>query len=213
MEVTQRICLGLENFPEREIWYFGPKIVPCSEKSVISHQNYTFECFQYDIKDNGSLYIKMFDPEGKQLLTNLTIVLSYNFTPGFAIEFFNDYSPKSDRHFQFSAATYMDIESFLTRLILIVERVKKYSKEILNYQIIYAYIIFLFYQSEFEEIKASKFSEKYNYLRKMRALISGELVDFQQSKSFSKDTIFYKVFDRFINKQMEILKSKPIWYD
>lgn len=47
----------------------------------------------------------------------------------------------------------------------------------------------------------------------MKSLITEELNDNLNSRSFSKDTIYYKVLYRFSTKQLELLKRKEFIYD
>ena len=63
MEIIKTICDGLEKLPLRKIYHFGPCVVSCSEKQIVTHRNYTFELYRYDIKGNGKLYLKVFDSD------------------------------------------------------------------------------------------------------------------------------------------------------
>jgi hypothetical protein len=212
MEIIETIKTGLEDLPKRVIYYFGPKLVPCSEKQLIKHKNYKFELDKYDIKENGKKYVKMFDSADKQVLENMTIILEYNWCP-YSIEFSNEYDPISRCYFQYKTKNDFRLEAVLDKLVLIAEKKSMCSKFYPPFQYVYAYIIFLFFSIEEDDIKASEVSGKYNTLKKMKNYISRYLTDDLGVTYYSKDTIYYKVFDRFVNKQLDRLKNKTINYN
>lgn len=213
MEIIKTTNEGLEDLPRREIWYFGPKIVSCSNKTTVSHKNYNFELYKYDIKSNGKNYVNIFDSDEKQVFENLTISLEYCWIAGYTIEFYNSESPRSECYFHYKVKTDFDLEKVLDRIVLMAEKNKKRIIEYISYQHMYAYIIFLFFPIKNENIRATEFSDLYKSLKKIRACISGQLTDNANSKSYSKDTVYYKVFDRFNNRKLEEFKSKIILYD
>jgi hypothetical protein len=197
----------------REIYYFGPNVVSCSEKEIVTHRNYTFELYRYDIKGNGKLYLKVFDSEKTEVFGNLTICLSYNWHPGYYVEFYNNENLKSLLYFQFKSSMNFSKEKVLDRIVLMAEKNKKINEANISFQYVYAYIIFLFLELRKDQVNATQFSYIYSTLKKMRTYISWRLTDNVQRIDFSTDTLYYKVFDKFINIKLEELKSKVIIYD
>lgn len=213
MKTIKSISRNLDNIPSREIYYFGPKLISCSEQRFVKVDGYTFELCFYDIKGNGRIFVKMFDSENNQLFRNLTIILGYCWVAGMSVKFFNDESPLSSKHLEFSTKTKYGLESVLSKFVLVAQRLQKFKAEYPSIQYAYAYLIFLFFQNKDEKIRATKFSFDYNILKKMKSLITEELNDNLNSRSFSKDTIYYKVLYRFSTKQLELLKRKEFIYD
>ena len=144
---------------------------------------------------------------------NLTICLSYNWQPGYYLEFYNNENLKSNLYFQFSSSTDFRKEKVLDRIVLMAEKNKKLKEANVSFQYMYAYIIFLFLELKKEQVNATQFSYIYSTLKKMRTYISWRLTDNAQRTHFSTDTLYYKIFDRFINIKLEELKSKVIFYD
>ncbi|BBE18839.1 hypothetical protein AQPE_3008 [Aquipluma nitroreducens] len=212
METIETFKVGLNDLPTREVWYFGPKMIYCSEKTIIKHKNYTFELCIYDIKGNGAEYVKIFDSENKQVFENLTIVRSYSWNSCYVM-FHNEFNPLSNCYFKFGAKTEFDLKAFLNKLVLMAEKFKLCRSNYPSFQYVYVYIIFLFFHLKEKNISASQYSERYNTLKKMRFYISKELTDNVSSYSFSKETIYYKIFDRILNKQLDVFKNKPIHFD
>jgi hypothetical protein len=214
MEIIETINKDLENLPNREIWYFGPKSVSCSEKSIVTHRNYKFELCKYDINGNGKKYLKIFDSDEKEIFQNLTIILGYNWNPEYSVEFKNAENPISNLYFHFEAGTNYNLEKILDRIVLIAEKNKRRNKENISFQYTYAYIIFLFFQIRKDEsISATGFYRTYINIKKISHYISRQLTDNVNSSDFSKDTLYYKLFDRFITDKLNDLKSKIIFYD
>ena len=213
METIKSISSNLDNIPSREIYYFGPKLISCSEQRFVKVDEYTFELCFYDIKGNGRIFVKMFDSENNQLFKNLTIILGDCWGAGISVEFFNEDSPLSSKHLEFSTQTKYGLESVLKKFVLVAQRLQKFKSEYPSIQYAYAYLIFLFFQNKDEKIRATKFSFDYKILKKMKSLITEELNDNVNRRSFSKDTIYYKVFDRYTTKQLESLKRKEFIYD
>jgi hypothetical protein len=213
MEITKTIENGLEDIPSREIYYFGPKLVSCCLKKIIEHKKYIFELYDYSIKGNGCYYLKIYNSDNKQIFEKLTIRLDYAWAGLYKIEFSNNSSPISNSYFNFQTKPEIDLESVFNKLVLIAERMEKFKKDYPSFQYVYVYIIFLFFQNKKEQIKASEYSYKYNILKKMESCITSELTDNVNNRYFSKDTIYYKVFDRFLNKELDKLKNKPIHFD
>lgn len=214
MKTIKTIRENLDHIPQREIYYFGPKIVDCSEIETVELHGYTFELYKYDIRSNGKLFVKMFDYEGKPLYDNLTIILKYNWAPGFTVEFFNEYSAISRLyvHFSNSKRTLDKLESILFKFVLAAERHKQFESEYPSIQYVYAYLIYLFFNAEKEIIPASSFSKEFNNLYLINRLVKERFSDGTGGDWFSNDTIYYKVLNRFANRQIELLKAKEIDY-
>jgi hypothetical protein len=213
MEIIEKINKDLEDLPNREIWYYGPNTVSCSQKLIVTHRSYTFELCIYDINGNGKKYLKIFDSDEKEIFPNLTIILGYHWSQEYSVEFKNAEYPNSNLYFHYGAATNYNLEKVLDRIVLIAEKNKRRNKENISFQYIYAYIIFLFFKIRNESIRATEFSETYKTIERMRHYISRQLTDNVYSSDFSKDTLYYKLFDRFIIDKLNDLKSKTIYYD
>lgn len=214
MEIIQTKNSDLENFPLREIYYYGPKEVSCSEQQIVKIDNYIFELLRYDIRGNGRLYVKMFNSDNRPLFEELTIILGYSWQKYILVEFYNNISTLSNKHFDFSAWTTLDTESILKRLILVADKLKKYKSESHPTQYTYAYLIFLFYENNDEKLNASSLSTEYNTLKQMKSLITWNSADYvNDGYQLSTETIYFKVLNKFVTRQIELFKKKEIIYD
>lgn len=213
METLEIITEGLNDFPKEDIWYFGPNNCNCTSREIIMHRGYMFEKLTYQIKGNGKHIIHQYNKSGQRIQDNLKISLSFNWTRGYQITFENLEHPKSNKYFCFNAIVDHGLEKVFDKLILISEKQNTFKEKGLSAQYTYAYIIFLFFDNHEIEIRATKFSDKYQSLKKITQLITMQLTDNAFPYYFSKDEIYYKFFDRFVNKQMEVFKNKPINFD
>jgi len=202
---------GLIGIPEKEIYYYGPKKVCCQEVKRIKFKEYMFDIYKYDINGNGIRNIEILDLEGNRLLKNLNINVLYNWVSN-TIEISNDQHPNSSRYFKLAGIAGFSFESIIKKLYLMTIKEQKHINNI-SFQYLYAYIIFLFLQIDKKGIKATQFSNIYSLLKKVKFCISQELSDNVGIPFFSKDTIYFKVFDRYLNRQIENIKSSVILYD
>jgi hypothetical protein len=213
MHIIDTISEGLDDLPLREVWYFGPKMVKCSKKEIICHGNYLFERLTYEIKGNGILILKMFNGERNDIFSTINICLIYE-KGGYFIKFFNNENPGSNKYFEFKAHTDFTFEKILNKLVLIAEKKRLFkSPDLYWWQYVYAYIIYVFFPVNEKQIPAHEFSERYMALKKMKDCYASKLTDDLAWNGFSSDTVIYKVFDRFRNKQLAAFKSKPIVYN
>lgn len=145
MEIIKTITEGLAELPQRELWYYGPKMFTCTEKVIIKHREYTFELYIYDHKGNGKKYVKIFDSDNKQVFENLTIILGYNWTAGYSVRFFNEFNPKSNCYFEFGAKTDFELEAVFNKLVLMAEKWILQRKNVPSFQYIYMFTLFFYF--------------------------------------------------------------------
>lgn len=225
MKIIETKIDGLEQYPKRTIYYFGPKTISCTELKIIEIKNLVFEIYKYDIKGNGRIYLKIFDSGRKELFEKLTICLSYNWG-NTSILFHNDSNEMSNKYFHVSISTECRVQfdylvkELLSKFVLVVEKTNKYKKGNINEQFIYAYLIFIFFNKDKDmfidgKIRASKFLDIYKNLQTMHKLISSVLTDNAYSNHFDycKDEMYYKVLHRFVDRELKSLEKAGIYFD
>lgn len=203
---------GLEDIPYEEVNYYGPKIIACTSLRKVEINNFIFELYRYDIKSNGTIVIKIFYSNEYQIFEELKISYRYNWKSTIYLNIKNNVSKNSNAYFELNAKLELTPKDILKRLALVCDKIKYIKKRNISYQYLYAYIIFLFYSNNEDSISVKTISEKYNTIKTAKILVSYKLDNFL-TKWFSSDTIEYKVFDRFVGREIEKIKSQRIRYD
>lgn len=213
LEEIERRTTELEDLPKREIYYFGPKNINCSLVRTVKLEGYTFKLYYYDIKGNGQAYLEMYNFNNERLFSELTITRKYTWLSS-SLYFHNNISPISNKYFEFSDEKGECLKSTLYKLVLVAQKSEKYKYKLSYFlkQYAYAYMMFLFYKNE-SRVRATDLSTHYNVFTYMDKLISYELSDNVGKDYYPKDTIYYKVLKRYVNRQKEYMKNVKIIYN
>lgn len=218
MEVIKKLTEEeLTHLPAESIYYFGPKKISCTELLITEHDGYCFETYKYERSGNGRMIVKMFNSNKEQLLENLTIRLDYHWWNTYRITIENDCHQISNEYFKFSQTIEKNLERVFKKLILVANKLHSYDRIIISrtqaQQYMLAYISFLFFNNNDKKISASIFSDQYKTLKKIKNLVSYVQTDHANRARLSEDNVFYKVFNRYANRQIELLKNQDIEYD
>lgn len=218
MEVIKELTEEeLTHIPAEIIYYFGPKKISCTNLKITEHEGYCFETYKYERSGNGRMIIKMFNSNKEQLLENLTIRLDYHWWNTYLITIENDCHQRSNEYFKFTQTIEKKIELVFKKLILVADKLNRYNRIILSktqeQQYILAYISFLFFNNNEKKISASIFSDQYKTLKKIKDLVLYVQTDHANRARLSEDNVFYKVFNRYVSRQIELLKNQDIVYD
>lgn len=201
---------GLEDLPEREIFYFGPKMVSCGEQRIYKIEDVTFEVSIYDIRGNGAYYIRIFNRDNTNILGSLTIGARYHWWSESYLKIESDGSDLYYRHFEFKSKLPYRLDGILEKLYLLAVKMNRYKNQYPSRQYEYAYLIFLFYQDKKDKILVTEISDDVRAIRNIDDLITSAQTHNSNNSQYSKDTLFYKALNRYHTNQIERIKKLEI---
>lgn len=209
LEEIGRRTTGLEDIPKRTYHYNRLEELPCCLVRTVRLKGYTFDLYYFSINGNGKIHVRMFDSDKKELFSYFDLVLEHTWMRSVDVEI--SYGRSFNYNYvSFSRRTDFDLESALFKFVLVAEKYKEQTERI-SVQYYLAYLIYLFYNRK-STILATDFSSEYKIFVDMKELISGSYKN-NRAPKYSKETIYYKVLDRFIEREKEYLKNKELHYN